>query len=55
MSLITIIWSMSASACITLAAFQLLLWSRNREARANLLFFLLALGTAAFATDAIHA
>ena len=49
MSLITIIWSMSASACLTLAAFQLLVWGRTRQAWANLLFSLLAIGTAAFA------
>jgi two-component system sensor kinase FixL len=49
MSLITIIWSMSASACLTLAAFQFLVWGRNREAWANLLFSLLAIGTTAFA------
>jgi len=40
---------MSASACITLAALQVLVWGRNREAWANLLFSLLAIGTAAFA------
>jgi len=49
MSLITIIWSMSASACLTLAAINLLVWSRNRKAWANLFFSLLATGTAAFA------
>jgi len=49
MSLITIIWSMSASACLTLAAINLLVWSRNRKALANLFFSLLATGTAAFA------
>jgi len=48
MSLITIIWSTSASACITLAAIHFLAWSRNREALANLSFSLLAIGTAAW-------
>jgi len=49
MSLITIIWSMSASVCLTLAAFHFLVWCRNREAWASLLFSPLATGTAAFA------
>jgi len=49
MSLVTIIWSMIASACLTLAAISFLTWCRNREAWANLFFSLLASGTAAFA------
>jgi two-component system, LuxR family, sensor kinase FixL len=49
MSLITIIWSMNASACLTLAAINVLVWCQNRKARANLLFSLLAIGTAAWA------
>jgi len=40
---------MSASACLTLAALHFLVWCRNREAWASLLFSLLASGTAAFA------
>ena len=48
MSLVTIIWSMNAAACLTLAALNFLTWGRNREARANLLFSLLATGTAAW-------
>jgi two-component system, LuxR family, sensor kinase FixL len=48
MSLITIIWSMIASACLTLAAISFLTWVRNREAWANLSFSLLATGTAAW-------
>jgi PAS domain S-box-containing protein len=48
MSLITIIWSMIASACLTLAAINFLTWGRNREAWANLFFSLLATGTAAW-------
>jgi two-component system sensor kinase FixL len=48
MSLITIIWSMSASACLTLAGINLLVWSRNRKAWTNLLFSLLAIATAAW-------
>ena len=49
MSLITIIWSMSASACLTLAAINLMAWFRDRKALANLLFSLFATGTAVFA------
>jgi two-component system sensor kinase FixL len=49
MSLVTIIWSMVASACLTLAAINFLVWCRNRKAWANLFFSLLAIGTAAFA------
>ena len=48
MSLITIIWSMNASACLTLAGINFLVWYRNRAALANLLFTLLAMGTAAW-------
>jgi PAS domain S-box-containing protein len=48
MSLITITWSMMASACLTLAAINFLTWGRNREAWANLFFSPLATGTAAW-------
>ncbi|HTS08557.1 MAG TPA: PAS domain-containing sensor histidine kinase, partial [Candidatus Eisenbacteria bacterium] len=48
MSLITIIWSMSASACLTLAGINFLVWCRHRAAWANLIFSLLATGTAAW-------
>jgi len=40
---------MSASACLTLAAINFLVWCRDRKAWANVLFSLLAIGTAAFA------
>ena len=49
MSLITIIWSMSASASLTLAAVNFMVWFQNRKGWANLLFSLLATGTAAWA------
>jgi two-component system sensor kinase FixL len=49
MSLITIIWSMIASACFTLAGINILVWCRNRKAWANLLFSLTAISTGAFA------
>jgi hypothetical protein len=49
MSWVTIIWSMIASACLTLAAVYLLVWSKKRTAWANLLFSLTAVATAALA------
>jgi two-component system, LuxR family, sensor kinase FixL len=49
MSLVTIIWSMIASACTTLAGIHLLIWRRNHSAWASLLFCLTAVSTAAFA------
>jgi two-component system sensor kinase FixL len=49
MNPITIIWSMSASACLTLAGINFLFWCRNRKAWANLLFSLTATSTAGFA------
>jgi two-component system sensor kinase FixL len=45
----TIIWSMVASACLTLAAVNLLVWCKKRTAWANLLFSLTAAATAALA------
>jgi two-component system, LuxR family, sensor kinase FixL len=47
MSWVTIIWSMVASACLTLAAMHLLVWYKKRAAWANLLFALAAVATAA--------
>lgn len=49
MSWVTIIWSMVASACLTLAAMHLLIWGRKRTAWASLLFAVMAVGTAAVA------
>jgi PAS domain S-box-containing protein len=46
MSWVTIIWSMTASACLTLAAVNLLVWCKKRTEWANLLFSLTAVGTA---------
>ncbi len=48
-SLITVIWSIIASACLTLAGIQLLVWCKNRNAWANLLFSLAAVSTGVFA------
>ena len=49
MSWVTIIWSMVASACLTLAAMHLLIWCKKRTAWASLLFSLTAVATAAMA------
>ena len=49
MSLVTVVWSMIAAACLTLAAVHLPVWWRNREARATLAFSLAAICTAALA------
>jgi len=49
MSPITIIWSMSAAACLTLAAINFLVWCRDRKAWAYVFFSLMAIGAAAFA------
>ena len=49
MSWVTVIWSMVASACLTLAAMHLLVWCKKRTAWANLLFSLTAAATAALA------
>jgi two-component system, LuxR family, sensor kinase FixL len=48
MSLITIIWSMIASACLTLAVINLVVWCKSRKAWAYLLFSLTAASMAAF-------
>jgi two-component system sensor kinase FixL len=48
MSLVTIIWSMVVSACLTLAAIYFLIWCKNRTAWANLLFSFTAASLAAF-------
>jgi PAS domain S-box-containing protein len=49
MSWVTVIWSMAAAACLTLAAIHLLVWSRRHSAWANLLFSLASVATAAYA------
>ena len=48
MSPITIIWSMIAAACLTLAGINLLVWCRNRAAWANLFFSVTAASIAFF-------
>lgn len=49
MSWVTIIWSMVAAACLTLAVMHLLIWGRKRTAWASLLFAVTAVATAAMA------
>jgi two-component system, LuxR family, sensor kinase FixL len=49
MSWVTIIWSMVASACLTLAAIHFLVWCNKRTEWANLLFSLTAAATAILA------
>jgi PAS domain S-box-containing protein len=46
MSWVTIIWSMIASACLTLAVIYFLVWCTNRTAWAHLLFSVTAAATA---------
>ena len=48
MSVVTVIWSMVASACLTLAVIYFLVWWSNRTAWAHLLFAMTAASTAAF-------
>jgi len=49
MSWVTIIWSMVASACLTLAAMNLLVWLKERTAWSYLLISVMAAGTAGIA------
>jgi two-component system, LuxR family, sensor kinase FixL len=45
----TVIWSMTAAACLTLAAMHFLVWWQRRTARAHLVFTLTSVGVTAFA------
>jgi PAS domain S-box-containing protein len=49
MSWVTVIWSMTAAACLTLAAIYFLVWCRRRTELADLFFSFTAVGTAAYA------
>ena len=54
----TIIWSMSAAVCLTLAAVHFIVWSRMRDSWGNLLFTVAAVSTAVIAMlelNLIHA
>ena len=48
MSWVTVIWSMSASACLTLALVHFCIWCKDRAARLNLLFAVMAVLVAVF-------
>src|SRR5262249_395841 len=50
MSWVTVIWSISAGACLTLAFLQFIVWWKDRAAPANLVFSLGAVSVATFAT-----
>src|SRR5258705_13866167 len=45
----TVIWSISAGACLTPAFLQFIVWWKDRAARANLVFALGAVAVAVFA------
>jgi hypothetical protein len=47
MNWITVIWSMSAAACLTLAAFYGVVWCKQRENRVYLVFSCSAVAAAA--------
>jgi two-component system sensor kinase FixL len=49
MSWITIVWSMNAAACLTLAAIYLVVWCKKRQVLAHLVFSITAVAAAAIA------
>ena len=49
MSWVTVVWSMVAAACLTMAAMYFLIWCRNRGSRAELFFAVTAASTTAIA------
>src|SRR5262245_14606423 len=49
MSWVTVIWSLGAGACLTLAFLQFIVWWKDRTARANLVFSFGAIAVAVFA------
>ena len=49
MSWITIVWSMNAAACLTLAAIYLVVWCKQRQVLAHLVFSITAVASAAIA------
>ena len=49
MNWVTIIWSLTAGACLTLAFLQFIVWCKDRGARANLVFAVGAVTVAVFA------
>jgi PAS domain S-box-containing protein len=58
LSLLTILWSTAAAACLTIGAINLFIWFRLKHSKANLFFSLAALGACAVAyaeLSALHA
>jgi two-component system sensor kinase FixL len=49
MSWVTVVWSMNAAACLTLALMHVVIWWNDRAARANLVFAVMATAVAVFA------
>src|SRR5213078_2723797 len=49
MSWVTVIWSVGAGACLTLALMNCVVWWKDRTARANLIFSVMAIAVAIFA------
>ena len=49
MSWVTIVWSIGAGACMTLAFLQFIVWWKDRAALANLMFSVGAVAVAVFA------
>jgi PAS domain S-box-containing protein len=49
MSWITVVWSMNAAACLTLAGIYFVVWSKQRDSWVHLLFSCIALSAAAIA------
>ena len=49
MNWVTVIWPMGSGACLTLALLHIVVWWRDRAARANLVFSVMAIAVAAFA------
>ena len=47
MSWITVVWSMNAAACLTLAAFYCVVWCKQRENWVHLVFSFSAVAAAA--------
>src|SRR5215467_5422260 len=49
MNWVTVVWSISSGACLTLAFLQFIVWWKDRAARANLVFAVGAVAVAVFA------
>jgi hypothetical protein len=49
MSWVTVIWSLGAGACLTLALMHVVVWWKDRATLANLVFSVMAIAVAAFA------